>query len=285
MKILLFGGSGQLGYELNKRAHDLNFEVAAPVISEIDVSNRKQVIFLAKKIRPDLVINAAAYTAVDHSEEDKEEVYKINRDGAVYVAEAAKKIKARLIHISTDYVFDDSFKEPIEESAPTNPLNIYGASKLAGEEMVHEVLGSERSLIIRTSSLHGQKGLNFVHTMLKLFDERDTVQVVNDQYMSPTWAGWLAEVVLDLARIECGGILHATSGAEITWYDFACEIKRLADRESVTIEPVSANEFPRAAKRSPYSVLNVGKLTKVLGRPPMSWKDGLKHHLEEIGKA
>lgn len=286
MKILLFGGSGQLGFELQKRALDLNFEVVSPVISEIDISDREQVLFLARQVKPDLVINAAAYTLVDKAEEEKEAAFLINRDGAGNVAQAAKDCNARLIQISTDYVFDGKGSSPVTESAPVNPLNVYGHSKLEGEREVQRIY-PERSIIVRTSSLHGQKGVNFVHTMLDLFASRPVVKVVNDQFMSPTWAGWLAEVTLDLGRMDWNGVVHACCAGAISWYDFAEEILKLTEHRFAgkmpRLETTSASEFGRPAQRPQYSVLDCSLLTKIIGRKPIAWQEGLQGHLSDIG--
>lgn len=288
MRILLFGGTGQLGYELLKRAHDLNFEITAPVISEVDIGDRDQVLFLTRKFRPDVIINSAAYTAVDKAEEDSAVAWRVNRDGAANTAHGAAAVGGRLIHVSTDYVFAGDGSTPLTEDSPTGPRNVYGASKLGGEEAVREILG-DRALVVRTASLHGQRGENFVHTMLKLFTTRPSVKVVGDQIMSPTWAGWLAETMLDLARLEAGGVVHATCAGAISWLEFATEIHRLAaprlaDGSVCVIEPTTVAEFSRAAPRPTYSALDCGKLAQILGRRPISWQTGLKAHLTEIGK-
>ncbi|MBN8549141.1 MAG: dTDP-4-dehydrorhamnose reductase [Deltaproteobacteria bacterium] len=287
MKILLFGGAGQLGFEIQKRAFDLDFEVVSPVLSEVDITNEHQVTFLSQKVRADLVINCAAYTAVDKAETDQEEAYKINRDGAAVVARAAREVGSRMIHISTDYVFDGTASAPISESHPTNPINVYGASKLAGEIEVQNVLGN-RALVVRTSSLHGQRGENFVHTMVKLFTEREVVKVVNDQWMSATWAGWLAEAVLDLGRTDCHGLVHASCAGALTWYDFAAAILQQVQEKNEAarrckLEPTTAQAFARPARRPQYSVFDCTRLTTLLGRKPISWQDGLRSHLREIG--
>jgi dTDP-4-dehydrorhamnose reductase len=287
MKILLFGGSGQLGYELRTRAQDLNFTLVSPVTSEVDVSNPEQIHFLTNQVKPDLIINSAAYTAVDKAEVEKDLAFRINCDGARYVAEAAKVQGARFIHMSTDYVFEGSGSIPLTEEDPVGPRSVYGASKRAGEEAVLESY-PERSVIIRTSSLHGQKGVNFVHTMLDLFKKRDQLKVVADQMMSPTWAGWLAEVILDLGRLPVSGILHASCAGAVSWYDFAQEILRLSaakieNPSRIRIDPITAAEFGRPAPRPQYSVFNTDKLTKTIGRPPLTWQLGLKNHLMDIG--
>ncbi|MEZ4754229.1 MAG: dTDP-4-dehydrorhamnose reductase [Bdellovibrionota bacterium] len=287
MKILLFGGKGQLGLEISKRGQDLNFEIVSPVSSEIDISDRDQVLFLTEKVKPSLVINAAAYTAVDKAEDEVDKAFLINRDGAGYVAEAAKNNNARLFHVSTDYVFDGTGSTPLTEDSPTKPLSVYGQSKLEGEQAVFKAFGS-KALVIRISSLHGQYGNNFIHTMLRLFSERDQIKVVSDQRMSPTWAGWLAEVMLDLSRIKSQGILHACSKGETTWYELASATFEIAapfikGAENTKIDPIPASDYPTPAKRPMYSVLDCSKLTGLLGRESMDWREGLSLHLKELG--
>lgn len=285
MRILVFGGSGQLGHEVVRRALDLHFDVIAPVFSEVDVANQSQVEFLAQKIKPDVIINGAAYTAVDAAEKERELAMRVNHEGTRNVARAARQQGARLMYISTDYVFPGNVPAPLDENAPTGPLNVYGASKLAGEQAVLEELGG-RGLIVRTSSLHGAKGDNFVHAMIKLFKERDEVNVVYDQEMSPTWAGWLAEVLLDLCRIECSGVVHATSAGATNWYEFAREIYRRTRSQiarEVRLNPITAAEFGRPALRPAYSVLDCTRLEGFIGRPTPAWQDGLTHHLKELG--
>lgn len=287
MKILLFGGSGQLGYEIQTRSYDLNFEVVSPVASEINISEGQQVAYLAEQIKPDLIVNCAAYTLVDKAEEERETAHKINCIGARNVAQAAKAINARLIHISTDYVFDGETDRALDEEHQTNPLNVYGQTKLEGEREIQK-LYSEGSLILRTSSLYGQRGQNFVRTMLDLFRTKDTVRVVKDQIMSPTWAGWLAEVILDLGRINVSGIVHASCAGETSWFDFAAKILELSkdglgNDIKVKLEPITAAEFSRPAKRPRYSVLDTSKLAGILGRKAITWEEGLERHLKEIG--
>jgi dTDP-4-dehydrorhamnose reductase len=287
MKILLFGGSGQLGYEITTRGQDLNFEVVSPVQSEVDIVEREQVQTLAERVKPDVIINSAAYTAVDKAEEEREAAFRLNQDGARNVAYAARSSGARFIHISTDYVFDGSSKAPLSEEAPTRPINVYGESKLAGEKAVQEVLQG-KGLIVRTSSLHGQKGINFVHTMIKLFKEKEKLHVVDDQFMSPTWAGWLAEALLDLCRLRSEGTVHACGKGVISWHEFASaiyeDIKPSLGRV-VDIQRTSAVNFPRPARRPAYSAMDTTRLTKMLGREPLDWREGLRRHLAEIGYA
>jgi len=284
VKILLLGGSGQLGFEIQKRAHDLNFDLISPVLSELDIGDVDQLLFLARRIKPTLILNCAAYTNVDGAEAHREEAFRVNSTGARNSAIAAKETGCRLIHISTDYVFDGTATSPIAETALAAPINVYGESKLGGEQAVLEVLGP-KGLVVRTSSLHGQKGVNFVHTMIELFKTRDVVKVVSDQTMSPTWAGWLAEVLLDLGRIEYGGVVHACGQGAVSWLGFAQEILTQVKPKintRVKLEPISAQEFARPARRPAYSVLDCASLTKVLGRKPITWQVGLKGHLAEL---
>lgn len=287
MKILLFGGSGQLGFELKKRAADLNFQLVSPVTKEVDITDSGQVKTLVESLRPDVVINSAAYTAVDKAEEEAERAFAVNAEGARCVAEACSKGPTRLIHISTDYVFDGLLGRPLREDDPVNPVSVYGRSKLKGEEYIREIVG-ERGLIVRTQALYGQKGVNFVHTMLKLFADREELKVVDDQFVSPTWAGWLAEAVLDLARLPATGTLHASCSGVVSWFDFAAEIHRLATpsfegRRMARLERTTAAEFRRPAKRPVFSAFDISKITTVLQRPPLAWNAALRVFLEEIG--
>ncbi|MDZ4786032.1 MAG: dTDP-4-dehydrorhamnose reductase [bacterium] len=287
MKILIFGGSGQLGYDLRRRSDALNIEIIAPISSEINISDREQVNYLIKAVRPSIIVNSAAYTQVDDAEKNRELAFAVNCNGPKYIAEASKDIGARLIHISTDYVFDGSLGRAITERDQTNPLNVYGESKLAGEIAVQEILPVQ-SLILRTSWLHGSKGKNFVQTMIKLFQEKKELKVVNDQFGSPTWTGWLAEVILDLSRIDCSGVIHTTCRGSTSWYDFSVEILNQIRDElpgfvDVQILPQSSKESVRPAVRPRHSVLDCTRLSEVLGREPILWQDGLTAHLKELG--
>lgn len=287
MKLLVFGGTGQLGQELTKRASDLNFEVSFPVEREVDIIDPQQVKILIKNIKPDVVVNCAAYTAVDKQEIEKEIAFEVNEKGASNIALALKGSKTKLIHISTDYVFDGSQSKLLTEEDSTNPLSVYGKSKLAGERAVQEIL-PKTSLIVRISSLHGAQGDNFVHTMLKLFKDKDEVKVVDDQFMCPTWAGWVAETLLDLIRVDALGVVHASGDGVISWYDFASEIYKLSVEKNEDINkdlkltPVAATEFQRAAERPRYSAMDCSKLTSLIGMKPITWQEGLKSHLQEI---
>ncbi len=289
MKILLFGGSGQLGFELKKRANDLSFELVSPVTKELDITDKAQVFSLIRSLQPTTVINSAAYTAVDKAEEEPEKAFAINAEGVRNISEACATCGVRLIHISTDYVFDGALGRELTEDDAVHPVSVYGRSKLEGENFVRSICG-DRGLVVRTQALYGQKGVNFVHTMLKLFGERDTLKIVDDQFVSPTWAGWLAEALLDLVRLPASGILHASCDGVVSWYDFACEIQRLsfesyAGRPLARLEPTTAAELNRPAKRPIYSAFDTSRLASVLGRPALPWQTALKLFLREIGVA
>ncbi len=296
MKLLVFGGGGQLGYELLSRARDLRFEVMAPVISEIDIADQSAVVQFAKNVHPSAIINAAAYTAVDKAESERDLAYSVNSTGAHNVAVAAKSVGCRLLHVSTDYVFSGDGSKSLRENDQTNPQGVYGSSKLEGEQRIREEY-PEKSVIVRTSSLHGQRGENFVHTMLKLFAERDVVKVVDDQRMSPTWAGWLAEALLDLSRIDLAnfdfnaspgaGLLHASSVGDVSWFEFANAIYEDATQLTpwkAKLDRTTMSELARPAPRPKFSVFDVSKITQVLGRPPLGWREGLRAHLTDIGR-
>jgi dTDP-4-dehydrorhamnose reductase len=287
VRILLFGGSGQLGFEVKKRARDLEFEVVSPVTAEVDISEREQVRKCVAAINPEVVVNSAAYTAVDKAEHEIEAAFRINRDAAGYVAEACRAAGCRMIHISTDYVFDGSLGRELREGDPTNPLGVYGKSKLEGEQRVLETL-DDRALVLRTQALFGQKGVNFVQSMLRLFPERSSLKIVDDQWVSPTWAGWLAEAILDFVRMPVGGVVHASCSGMVSWFDFASEIQRLArpsfkGQPLATLERTTAAELNRPAKRPTFSAFDTSLISSLLGRPPISWQEGLVSYLAEIG--
>lgn len=287
VRILLFGGTGQLGHELRKRAEDLSFELVSPVTKEVDITDRVQVANLVGSIKPAVVINSAAYTAVDKAEQESERAFAVNAEAVRTLAESCKRCSSRLIHVSTDYVFDGLLHRPLREDDAVNPVSVYGRSKWQGEQFVRDVLG-EQGVIVRTQALYGAKGVNFVGTMLKLFAEREVVKVVNDQWVSPTWAGWLAEVLLDLVRLPVGGTFHASCDGVVSWYDFALEIHRLAiphfeDRPMARVEPTTAAELNRPAKRPVFSAFDTSRLSQTLKRPILPWQRGLLEYLSEVG--
>ena len=213
--------------------------------------------------------------------------FSINSNGVRNLAKISKKIDAKLVHISTDYVFDGSLNRPLCENDVPNPLNVYGASKLEGEKALKEEL-DKNYLIIRTSSVHGQYGANFVKTMIKLLNEKNELKVVDDQVMSPTHAGFLAETIIEL--VEKGAdaeIYNVSNSGAISWYEFTLKIREyLANNNpklnEVKINPCISSEFPRPASRPKFSAFNLEKTEKFLGHKLQSWQDGLKSHLTDL---
>jgi dTDP-4-dehydrorhamnose reductase len=243
------------------------------------------------------IVNCAAYTAVDKAEDDRDFCRRLNADGPGNIARIAQGAGARLIHISTDYVFDGRGIEeggslrPYREDDPTGPIGVYGLTKRDGEQAVLE--NNPRSCIIRTAWLYGKHGGNFVHTMLRLMNERDEVKVVNDQCGSPTWAKDLSETLALLIAMEAegrdfpGGVYHYTNEGNITWFDFAREIYRRGReigfiKSECAVRPCTSAEFPSRVKRPAYSVLDKTRIRTALGIDIPAWDDSLGEFLEGI---
>ncbi|RJQ42060.1 MAG: dTDP-4-dehydrorhamnose reductase [Gaiellales bacterium] len=279
MKILVIGAAGQLGHDLMEQL-PADHEVTGVDIGEIDITDPASVARVFEAEGPGLVINSAAYTNVDGCETDREAAWAVNAEGPGHVARACAEAGAALIHISTDYVFDGTAREPYREDAPVAPLGEYGRSKLAGEEAVRQALG--RHLIVRTAWLFGTHGHNFVKTMLRLGRERDELKVVNDQTGAPTYSGHLARAVKGLAetRLDDPGVYHMTGGGHCTWYEFAAEIFRLAGVE-VGLKRTTAAEFASPAPRPAYSVLANTRAPE-LALP--HWREGLIECLAGLGE-
>ncbi len=286
MKYFVTGSRGQLGKEilerLSKRKEDfLGFDK-----EELDITDEEKVIKFFKENRPKYVVNTAAFTAVDDAEEKQDICFKINQDGARNIAKGCDLVNAHFIQISTDYVFAGDGKTPLKEDDEKNPSNVYGKSKLEGEKDILNILG-DNATILRTASLHGQYGNNFVKTMITLFTKKDSLNVVDDQIMSPTWAGFLADVILESFDKNVLGVFHTSNKGGISWYEFTRKILSLMleydeNFSKVIINPCTSDEFPRPAQRPKYSVFNVSKLENALGHEIMSWEDGLKGHLKDL---
>ena len=274
MRILLTGANGQLGYELQRAlsgedlilADQPDYELTDPKIRDKIVSTR-----------PNVVIHTAGYTDVDGCERDPETAFTVNAQGTRRVAEGAAKANARLIYISTDYVFDGKKTEPYTERDPVNPLNVYGRSKLLGEQEALAVC--PETLIIRTSWLYGANGKNFVKTILQLAASRPEIRVVNDQRGSPTYARDLAGTIAQMIRRDARGLVHAGGEGECTWYEFAVAIIQETGSDCRLI-PISTAESGRLAPRPSYSVLSTAFLHQHgLSLPP--WREGVKQFLAE----
>lgn len=295
MKILVTGKNGQLGSELQKTCPS-NVELICFGSKELDISNAEQVNELLITHSPDIVINAAAYTAVDKAETDTDTAYAVNEQGAANLANACKNIDAKLIHISTDFVFDGTSTMPYTASDATNPLGVYGASKLAGEQAINEILGSQAT-IVRTAWVYSVFGNNFVKTMLRLMAEKEQLGIVGDQVGTPTWAAGLANMLWALVakasseqvlNIEnTATILNWTDAGVASWYDFAVAIQELAIEQglltkSIPISAIPAASYPTPAKRPAFSVLNKAQAEEISGVKTVHWRTQLKEMLTEL---
>jgi dTDP-4-dehydrorhamnose reductase len=257
MKVLVTGADGQLGYDVVKKLKEINIEHIGVDKEDFDLTNEKETKDFILDYKPDVIVNCAAYTDVDRAEVERELCYQINVDGTRYVAEIAKEINAKILYISTDYVFDGQGEEPFEVTDQPNPINYYGETKYQGEQEVQKLL--DKYFIVRTSWVFGEHGDNFVKTMLRLGKERDEISVVADQYGSPTYTGDLAELIIEMIKTDKYGIYHATNEGFCSWYEFAKEIFKVSDIV-VKVIPVNSEEFKTRAERPKNSRLQKNKL-------------------------
>jgi len=282
VKILVTGGNGMLAQDLIpvlKERHDV-----IPLAKEdLDITSRDSVYTVLKNSTPDLVVNCAAYTRVDKAEEEREQAFLVNGIGVQNLAIACADAKIPLCHISTDYVFDGENDNPYTPFDNTNPINVYGKSKLAGEKYIQWIL--DKFYIIRTSWLYSIRGNNFVLTILRLSKERPVIRIVNDQIGAPTSTMQLSEGIRKLIESGAYGIYHLTDETDggISWFDFAKEIVRVSGLKTEVI-PVTTDEFPRPAKRPKYSVLDMEITRLTLGFKPVHWKVALGSSLYHLPK-
>lgn len=287
-RFLITGCNGQLGRAVNERYKDrtdielINTDIfESEGIRPMDISNIDNVLEIVREVKPYAVINCAAYTNVDGCETDADNAYRINAIGPRNLSIAATEVKAKMFHISTDYVFAGDATKPYIEFDTPNPKSMYGCTKLAGENFVKEF--SERHFIVRTAWLYGD-GKNFVKTMLRLSENNDTVNVVSDQIGSPTSAAVLADIIDNLIFTDNYGIFHGTCEGVCSWADFTEEIFRLAGR-TTKVNRISSDEyarmFPQSAKRPAYSVLDNYMLRLTSGYTAKDWKDAIKEYLGE----
>jgi dTDP-4-dehydrorhamnose reductase len=287
LKVLITGASGQVGSALLASAPS-DTQLRAFTRSQLDISEARAVKAAVAAFQPALIINAAAYTAVDRAESEPELAAAINARGPLHLAQAAQSIPGcRLLHISTDYVFDGRASEPYQPGDPTNPLSVYGRTKLLGETAVLEILG-ERAVVLRTAWVYAAQGKNFLLTMLRLMRERGAVRVVADQRGTPTAAGSIARALWALAqRPDIHGIVHWTDAGAASWYDFALAIAEDGYAAGLLPNPVEVSaittaDYPTAAHRPANSALDTRESVSQIGLEPPPWRQSLRATLGEI---
>jgi dTDP-4-dehydrorhamnose reductase len=286
MKVLITGKNGQLGYELRATAPE-GVEVYAYDVADLDIVDQKTVLEKVTELQPDVIINAAAYTAVDKAETESELAYLVNETGVKNLAQAANSVSAKLVHISTDFVFDATKNTWYLPEDKVNPLGVYGASKLAGEAAV--LAGNtENVTIIRTSWVYSSHGNNFVKTMLKLMAERNELSVVADQIGTPTWAKGLANICWKIAKSgSIESIYHWSDLGTASWYDFAAAIQEIGLElgilsKEIQIRPIRASQYPTHAKRPVYSVMDTTKIREEFSVEGQHWRKALKEMMKEL---
>jgi dTDP-4-dehydrorhamnose reductase len=295
MNILVLGSRGQVGWELARSLLPLG-RVTALGREELDIGDVDALQRTVRACQPDLIVNAAAYTAVDKAETEKEAAFAINAVAAGILAEEARNCKALLIHYSTDYVFDGLAIRPYCETDSTNPQSVYGRSKLAGEEAIAAIGGDH--LILRTSWVYGARGHNFLRTILRLAHERDHLRIVADQIGAPTWSRWIADATAQIARQALqaqvenrfnSGLYHLTCAGETSWHGFASAIVEeyrnmpSAGKLAVqNIEPITTAEYPLPAKRPANSRLDCSKLSADFGIAAPDWRQALRLCMEDV---
>ena len=288
--IWLIGSKGMLASEIAAQLNQHNIQWIGSD-KEVDITDKAAVeAFVQQNFSSgslQWIINCAAYTAVDKAEDDHAMAQKLNADALINICTAAKHYGAKLIHFSTDYVFDGSSSVPYIETDATNPQSVYGCTKLQGEQNIVGLLPEH--YIIRTAWLYGRNGANFVSTMLRLMNEKDSLKVVNDQRGSPTYAVDLAKAVLRIMQVDNHryGIYHYSNEGNITWYDFSCEIYRRGKRiglikRACSVVPCTSSEFPQKAHRPSFSLLNKQKIKETFSLSVPNWNESLSLYLKEL---
>lgn len=286
MHILVTGANGQLGNSLRDIASQYpQHTFAFTDVQELDITNATAVSAMVDAQQTDLIINCAAYTAVDKAESDRQLAHKLNAEAPGLLAKAAASRGAGIIHISTDYVFDGKAHTPYTEEQPTNPQSAYGSTKLAGEQAV--IAANPRHIILRTAWLYSPYGNNFVKTMLRLGHERNQLGVVYDQVGTPTYAPDLARAIMAAAdHIETtSGIFHYSNEGVISWYDFTKAIHRIAGITTCQVSPIRSEAYPTPAARPHYSVLDKAKIKQTLGITVPYWEDSLRQCIDILQQA
>lgn len=279
MKVLITGCRGQLGLELSRRLNRMGYHLLQTDIPMLDITDAKQVSLFISQEKPYVVINCSAHTNVDKCESDEHNAFKVNAIGAQNLAIASFNIGSKIIHISTDYVFDGTDRKPKREYDFVKPLNVYGKSKAYGEKLVRDF--NPRHFILRTAWLYGE-GNNFVRTMLKFAQEKKAVDVVDDQYGTPTSTADLAQCVIDLMGTEHYGTFHATCEGSCSWWEFARKIFELKGID-IKVNKIMTDQLPRLAARPKYSVLENFMLNLLGMNRFKNWEVALEEYLKEEG--
>ena len=288
MKILLTGAGGQVGRAFCTLA-PAGASVAALTHADLDITDAAQVQRAVAAHAPQWIVNAAAYTAVDAAESARAAAHALNASAVGYLAQAATRAHARLVHLSTDFVFDGRASNPYEPDALTAPIGVYGATKLAGEQQA--LADDAPSIVVRTSWVYAAYGQNFVRTMLRLMAAKPEVRVVCDQIGSPTWASGLAQILWRMIEIDApGGIHHWCDAGVASWYDFAIAIQEEALQrgilaQAIPVLPIRSAQYPTAAKRPAYSVLDADRTRALTGAPAVHWRAQLRKMLDELAVA
>lgn len=284
-KFLITGAKGQVGHCLTQQLTG-KAEILAIDRDELDITDRDAVFNTVRSFRPDVIINAAAHTAVDKAETEIELSEAINVKGPQYLAEAANEIGALILHISTDYVFNGEGSHEYKESDKTGPQGVYGKTKLAGEIAVQQA--NARSIILRTAWVFGEHGHNFVKTMLRLAKDRDTLGVVGDQFGGPTYAGDIAKALIEIAnqilagKVNAFGVYHFTGKPYVSWYEFAkaifaeAELQNIIEKQPL-VSSIATSDYPTPAKRPANSRLDLTKVKQVFDVEPSDWQQALKN--------
>lgn len=284
MKILLLGSNGQLGWELARTCPE-NIQLFTCDYPKVDFFSTGSIHTCIESADPAWIVNAAAYTAVDQAQKEKQKAFRINCEAVEDIVLAARRKKIKLVHISTDYIFSGQHFAPIPVDQHPDPQSVYGESKLKGEQCVTELL-EKNSIIIRTAWLYSSHGANFVKTMLRLMQEKQSLTVVDDQIGTPTWANGLAKTIWSAINKNLTGIYHWTDAGCASWYDFAVAIQEEAVsmgllKKTIPILPVPSSSYPTAAKRPAYSILDKHRICEALNITPPHWRQQLRKMLHE----
>ena len=277
MKILITGSNGMLGHDLTDALE--NHELILTTSKTLDITDKDHTIDFICDVKPDIVINSAAYTDVDGCEENPDLAYAVNGEGVRNLALACKEVDCPLVHISTDYVFDGSATEPIAEDGEIGPISVYGKSKLEGEKAIQEIL--DEYFIVRTAWLYGVNGRNFPRTMLELAENHSEITVVYDEVGTPTYTPDLAYGISELIKTDYYGIYHLTNSGSCSWCEFARYIFEVAGKD-VNVIPVTASEFARPAPRPSYSVLENRNWIENGFEPLRDYKEAIEEYIELI---